>query len=409
MISSKVHSTPRIRSAASAVLALGLMMGCGGGGGDSATANRFAFTQGTITGFGSIIVGGVRFDDSKAQVIDDDDQAHDRGELKLGMTVEIRSDHVRTASSGSGRSADARHIRFGSELVGPATDIVPSTTGGTFKVLAQFVDVDKNTVFEDSLAGGLSMIQPDDIVEVHAQFDTTTGRYLAKRIELEPNAMFFKLRGIVSKLNAPRFNIGDAVINFGGINPAELPNNFAEGLKVRVRLEKAKNIDGEWVAVSIRTGVRKVEDHNESEVRGVITEFPTAGDKTTFKIGDLLVKTDANTKFPNGTTGIDLGARVEVEGAIVDGTLMATKVELEDEHDIAGQPENELHGVIEQMGPAGTNTFMVRGVNVHFDSLTTTFVRGTASDLGMGKAVEVRGKLAADGVTVEATLIKFEL
>jgi hypothetical protein len=173
MISMKVQSTPRIRSAASLMLALGLMMGCGGGG-DSATANGFAFTQGTITGFGSIIVGGVRFDDSQAQVIDDDDQAHNRGELKLGMTVEIRSDHVRAASSGSGRSADARHIRFGSELVGPATDIVPGTTGGTFKVLAQFVDVDNNTVFEDSLAGGLSMIQPDDIVEVHAQFDTTS-------------------------------------------------------------------------------------------------------------------------------------------------------------------------------------------------------------------------------------------
>ena len=49
-----------------------LLTGCGGGvesGGTGATPASFA--SGPITGFGSVIVNGVRFDDSKAVVTDD--------------------------------------------------------------------------------------------------------------------------------------------------------------------------------------------------------------------------------------------------------------------------------------------------------------------------------------------------
>lgn len=114
----ELRSRSAPRSVAAWLFALLLVAGCGGGGSSS---QGLAFTQGTIDGFGSVIVNGVRFDDRMAQVVDDDAQPHSRGELKLAMTVEIQSDRVRAASAGSGRHADARHIRFGSELVGPAT------------------------------------------------------------------------------------------------------------------------------------------------------------------------------------------------------------------------------------------------------------------------------------------------
>ena len=47
-----------------------VLTGCGGGGsGDSASpATRTSFAAGPITGFGSIIVNGVRFDDSSAKI-----------------------------------------------------------------------------------------------------------------------------------------------------------------------------------------------------------------------------------------------------------------------------------------------------------------------------------------------------
>ena len=68
-------------------LAAGVLAGCGGGGeGGVGTGGTGTYALGTITGFGSIIVNGVRFDDSAASVLDDDDATRSRDELKLGMT-----------------------------------------------------------------------------------------------------------------------------------------------------------------------------------------------------------------------------------------------------------------------------------------------------------------------------------
>ena len=99
MNTSIFRSHGALRAVLAAVAALLLAAGCGGGGcfdNMSAPQGR-AFTEGTITGFGSIIVNGIRFDESTAQVIDDDGEAHDRNELKLGMSVQVVSSRASTA------------------------------------------------------------------------------------------------------------------------------------------------------------------------------------------------------------------------------------------------------------------------------------------------------------------------
>src|SRR6267378_2649437 len=104
-----------IRNSIAAAAALLLAVSCGGGG-DMPAPNQ-AFTQGTITGFGSIIVNGIRFDDSSAQVSDDDGQPQARNELKLGMTVEVDSTKIDRGSN----SAKANSVRFGAAIVGPVS------------------------------------------------------------------------------------------------------------------------------------------------------------------------------------------------------------------------------------------------------------------------------------------------
>lgn len=401
MISISVNSRRLARTALAWLAAAVLATGCGGGGGGGAgPATGSAFTMGTITGFGSIIVDGVRFDDSRAQVLDDDNQPHSSGELKLGMTVEVLSNRVQATSAG--RSATAQQIRFGAEIVGPVEAI--DTTAGQLTVLGQTVDVSDTTVFDDSLAGGLSALVVGDIVEVHAQFDAANGQYLAKRIEKESQFAFFRLRGPVSNLDttAKTFTIGGATISYSAVAAADLPPNFANGVPVRVRLQTTA-VSGVWQAVTIRSGVRKVEDHDEAEVRGIVTAFT---DITSFSVNGLPVTTDGSTAFPDGTAGIAMGAAVEVEGAIVNGVLVASKVQLEDHHASDDDHLNELHGAISGLDKAA-QTFTVRGVQVHYSS-ATTFSGGDASNLDNGKTVEVKGKLASDGVTVEAMEIKFE-
>ncbi|RPH67003.1 MAG: hypothetical protein EHM83_02620, partial [Burkholderiales bacterium] len=68
---------------------------CGGGDlagvGSGGTGNRLAsVSYGSIAGFGSIIVNGVRYDDRAATVSSDDGTT--RGALGLGMVVEVRGD-----------------------------------------------------------------------------------------------------------------------------------------------------------------------------------------------------------------------------------------------------------------------------------------------------------------------------
>jgi hypothetical protein len=52
-----------------------LLLACGGGGGGIAgvgTGGTGSFSVGTVTGFGSVFVNGVRYDDDGARLVDDD-------------------------------------------------------------------------------------------------------------------------------------------------------------------------------------------------------------------------------------------------------------------------------------------------------------------------------------------------
>src|SRR5262245_42534645 len=178
-----------IRNSIATAAAILLAAACGGGGGDMPPPSQ-SFTQGTIMGFGSIIVNGVRFDDSAAQVVDDDGQLHNRNELKLGMNVEVESSGIDRGSN----SAKANRVRFGAAIVGPVSAISGSTTPKTLTVLDQIVEVRDTTVFDESLANGFASIQVGDVLAVHALFDVASGHYLAKRIEPKAGATVFKLR-----------------------------------------------------------------------------------------------------------------------------------------------------------------------------------------------------------------------
>jgi len=386
-----------LRAGLAVIAALLLAAACGGGGGDMPSSGH-AFTQGTINGFGSVIVNGIRFDDSAAQVADDDGQPHPSSDLKLGMNVDVDSSDIDRGSN----SAKASRIRFGAAIIGPVSAISTATTPKTLTVLDETVEIGGTTVFDDSLVGGIAAIKVGDVLKVHALFDTASGHYLARRIEPDPAATVFKVRGIVASLDtgAMTFMVGSALIDFSGVPAASLPAKLANGVKVRVRLQTAKNSADAWVAISIEAERQDMEDHDEAEVRGTITDFTST---SSFSVNGLAVDA-SHAAFPDGTAGIVMGAMVEVEGAIVNGVLMATKVELENEH--RGNDVNELHGAISNLDTTA-QTFVVRGVTVHY-SATTAFEDGAQADLANGKDVEVKGILSADGTTVEAASIEFE-
>jgi hypothetical protein len=385
-------------AAAAASSASALLAACGGGGSDepeAPTATASSYTDGVITGFGSVIVGGVRFDDSKAVLTTEEGAALAAGALRLGMTVDIDSGRVdRTAAS-----ALALRIRLNSELLGPVGAV--DAVAGTVVVLGQTVLVTTSTVFDDTLAGGLAALTAGRIVEVYGIPDPANARIVATRIEVEDAAPAYKLSGRIASLDttARTFAINGQVVNYAGVPAAQVPPGLANGQSARVRLQTAP-VAGQWVATALRAGRRWPESIVEAKLEGVITAFAST---SSFSVNGLPVNASAAT-FPDGTTGLALGARVEVSGSIVAGVMQATTVEIE-ERRVPGPRVWDLRGEVGQLDTAA-KIFALRGITVWYGG-TVEFRDGTVANLANGVKVRVRGPLAADRTRLEATRIDF--
>jgi type II secretory pathway component PulC len=130
-------------------------------------------------------------------------------------------------------------------------------------------------------------------------------------------------------------------------------------------------------------------------VEGTITAFTSS---SKFSVNGLPVDASGATV----PAGLKLGDRVEVEGKLVAGVLVAKKVALDDEKDPL---RFELHGIVATLNTT-TKTFVVRGVTVDYSA--AEFRNGTITVLLNGARIEVKGVASADGTKVKATRISFE-
>jgi hypothetical protein len=394
-------------TAGTALISAAFLPACGGGGGDSgspasaspatpAAAAASSYAQGAITGFGSVIVGGVRYDDSTATVTDDDGNSRSSREFRLGMTLQVDAGNVDRANA----SALALRIRLGNEIVGPVGTV--DTAASTVTVLGQTVLITTSTVFDDSLTGGLAALTAGKVVEVYGILDPANARIVATRIELEDSVTAYKLRGAIAALDttAKTFTLNGQVINYAGVPTANVPANLANGQIVRVLLNTTQ-VAGQWVATAVRSGLRLPPTLPDAKVEGVITAFTST---TSFTVNGLVINA-SGASFPDGTAGVVLGARVEVSGQVVDGVLVATKVEIEDRRN-QGVRNLELRG---ELGNLNTTdkTFALRGVTVWYGG-TVEYRDGTETTLANGRRVEVRGVLSTDRTRLEARRVEFK-
>ena len=374
-----------------------ILAGCGGGG-DSGTTSTTSFASGPIQGFGSIIVNGVRFDDSSAKVSSDDDdngESRNRSELKLGMVVDIQGGA--TSSDDSGRHGKANDIRFGSELVGPVTALAVDG----FTLLGQTVKVSTMTLFDDSIARGLAGVAVGNVLEVHGLYDAAAKVYNATRVEIKAAPALYKIRGAVEDLQttAKTFKIGPELISYE--NASSVPNPLANGQIVRVKLQTTKNaVTGAWSATKVKSGVRKVEDHNEAEIKGTITRFGSADD---FDVDGLRVDASGVNNKP---AGLAAGVRVEIHGRSANGVIIANRIEIEDRNG-AGAGEFEFHRRVVSTN-AQNKTFILATTTIEWTD-NTSFEKGaTAASLTPNTCVEVKAVTVSGSTNLRATRIKLD-
>lgn len=366
-----------------------LLAACGGGVGTGGTGS---FASGPITGFGSVIVNDIVFDDSAAAVQDGDGNSRARADLGLGMTVEIDGGAIQAAS------AKASLVRFDSALVGPVETV--NVAAGSFTLLGQVVTVDDTTVFDAPLAGRLALLVPGRVVEVYALFDAASQRYRATRVEPRAGAAPYRLRGIVTQVDAAgqALRIGNGW--FAYVGAAALPSDLAPGQFVRLALRTIPLAGGRWAVASFSPALRALPELETTVIKGLVNSV--AG-SASFQVDGRAVDASA-AQFTGGA--LVLGSRVEVEGVVRGGVLRASRVGLRSD-DEERERGFELHGMIESVDPV-QRSFVLRGLTIGTSRSDLRYENGGAADLEAPRRVEVKGQLAANGAGIEATRIRFK-
>lgn len=365
----------------------------GAGGGTDGTGAAAYFSQGAITR-GSVILNGVRFDDTAAAVRIDD-RAGTSAELADGMVVKLRG-----RLNADGTTGTAERVEVENEVRGAVTAVSAESQPASFVVVGQTVLVDGATVY-GGLAG-VGAITPGTRVQVYGQRDAG-GAIRASRVEVTRNDSD-ELRGSVSNLASNTFSLGNVTVSFTGAAISPAGAGLSNGQPVEVR--------GVFNAVArqfVATAVDREDLEDQSvqpsagqklEVEGFVAQFDGAA--SSFLVGTLAVRYSGATRFEGGSAA-DLAdnVKVEAEGTInAAGVLVAAKIEFRQSRVI-------VQGLVTAVSTA-PRRLTVLGLPVSIDDLTEVRaidVTGRDStrlaDVAAGAdRVEVRGRLDAAGAIV---------
>ena len=379
------------RGIVAAGLVAGLVVACGGGGGGNfAGIDRLGVTTGTINGFGSIIVNGVRYSTTGTTFDIDDSGSGTQADLKVGQQVTIR-----WSSSDDGVTRRAETVSYDDSVEGPIASIDLLTQ--SLVILGQVVLVDGATSFDDGISPrDLTGLSVGEFVEVSGLIDGN-GAVRATRIEgVDASDDGLEVRGLIESLNTfdKTFIINGLTVDYSQvINPPAL----SDGLFVEVEGEAFNVGTGTLTADKVEPeddNISGADDGDEGEVEGYITTFASA---TSFTVSGVAVTTNGQTIYEDGTfdpvAANNVNIKVEVEGEVnASGVLVARKVEFKSGDSIDGRVSGNVAGT------PGATTFSVAGVTVtvsaetRFEDQTGAVDQGFGlDDINAGDYVEVRG------------------
>jgi Domain of unknown function (DUF5666) len=346
---------------------------------------------GPITGFGSVILNGTRFDDTAALVIRDA-KAIATNALRLGMTIELTG-----TKSADGLTGTADSIRVFSEIQGPVQTI--SAAGKSLVILGSTVAIDINTVF--SGVASLAEVRVGDIVEAYGLRNLATGDVSATRIEVEkapppvvgaPTLTPVALAGIIQSVNAASSSlvINGQTVNYSG---ATITGVLSNGLSAKLQ-GIASSASSQLTATSIVVTMPTAPNENRQvEIEGIVTNFVSRSD---FKVNSNAVNASSPTLMASQVARLANGARCQVTGIVMNAVIQASKLECESS---GSSTIFEVSGSITAL--TSLSNFVVR--NQIIDGSAAKFFNGTASQLKVGKEVGVKGSVVG-GVLKASTI-----
>lgn len=318
---------------------------CGGGGDQFAsggivgTGDAGVIAVGTISAFGpgSITVNGVRYTTATATVRFGGQPAAATA-LKLGMVVTVQGGATQPDGSVPATSVDYRP-----EVQGVVSGV--DSASQAFTVLGQRVRTDRQTVFD----GGTFATLVGQYVEVSG-FRSSPGEMLATLVQIRPSVppgAPLAVTGAAAQLDsaARSFFVGAQLVDYTQVPAALVPPGLANGVVVKAQ--------GTMVGAGDRLFATTIElvattlpapEASNVELEGIVSGFANLGN---FRVNGQLVDGRGATFEGGSAAALADGIKVEVEGRLTQGVVVATKIEIEEDATVT------LDGLAEAVDASG--------------------------------------------------------
>lgn len=303
----------------------------GGSGGGIAGIGGSGFTSsGSVSGFGSVYVNGVKFETDNA-VFDIEGIQGVQDDLSIGMRVKVYG-----SINNDGVSGVASRVEFDDQLEGPISSAISEgldLENKTFTVLGVTVNVNAlETVF---VGAGFSYatISAGDNVQFSGFYDEAGVLHVTaavKKDDFVANNTNVEVKGTISDLDANGFTLSagtsmlEVIINSAEVSA--LDGELDDGMFVEVEgtIDAADSLS--ILASSIEQETNLPAEGIEVEVEGVVSRFVSDAD---FDVDGIPVDASSAVKVPSSVQ-IREGLRLEVEGVVSEGVLVAEELILKD-------------------------------------------------------------------------------
>ena len=344
--------------------------GCGGGSvlglSVPGTGGTGIVAQGPITGFGSVILNGIKFDDNAASVTLDGLAALP-ADLRLGMAATVQGQRGSTSTS-----AFAQQIQVWSVAQGGVTQI----NGNQLSVAGMTLQAGVNTVCDGFTS--VAALSPGQAVKAWGTQATADGTaWNLSRLALVASATVVTT-GLLSVTDDGYY------VNFFLLT-GSLPAGLKAGQLVRVQgtTAGAGLQVASVVVLSAASGGLQTGDVN---LDGVITAVNSS---TSFSIGSTRVNMASATLTPSNLQ-ISVGVHVQVQGFWQNGQVMAETVALDNDD---AQIIMQMQAPIQQF--TSIASFVVRN-QLCDGSALSGIDQGTLARLAVGVVVSVQGYVSGN-------------
>ncbi|MBB5205150.1 hypothetical protein HNQ51_002469 [Inhella inkyongensis] len=343
--------------------------------------------HGAITAFGSVWVNGVEYSSANARILKDGREVPE-SELRVGMVVRVE---------GSAAARTAQTIRVDSPLTGWVEQVVNPQQ---WRVMGQLVQIEPSTRFESG-----PLPQVGDRVEVHGLLvaeGLVAAGYIERKLTVPTPP--FEVKGWV-RAHDPglqRFQVGDLQVQYAAGQFSDMPAGSWNGLLVEVKGSACASqpVCGTLTAQRVQPhGIRPAEGQ-PLELEGYVAQL--SGRQ--FMLGAQAVAVQDNTTFEHGSLDeLANGAKVEVEGQVSGGVLLASKLSFREsirlEGDVAALDSGRAELRLAGLAP----------LTLRWNTLTRWQGVADGSALRTGQHLRVRARwVDGEGVTASEISLRSE-